>query len=87
VYYALEAAIGEVWVVNAHHVKNVPGRKTDLSDAEWLADVLNLPFRADTPQRRRRAGGLVTRSQGFGCPRGSLMAQPSELSTGAARGH
>jgi len=39
VYYALEGAIDEMWVVNAHHVKNVPGRKTDLSDAEWLADV------------------------------------------------
>jgi transposase len=24
---------------NAQHVKNVPGRKTDLTDAEWLADV------------------------------------------------
>jgi transposase len=29
-----------VWLCNAHHVKNVPGRKTDLSDAEWLADVV-----------------------------------------------
>ena len=38
-YYALEGVVGEVWLVNAHHVKNVPGRKTDLSDAEWLADV------------------------------------------------
>ncbi len=26
-------------LVNARHVKQVPGRKTDLSDAEWLADV------------------------------------------------
>jgi transposase len=25
------------WVVNARHVKNVPGRKTDISDAQWLA--------------------------------------------------
>lgn len=25
---------------NAHHVKNVPGRKTDMADAEWLADVV-----------------------------------------------
>ena len=39
VFYALEGALSEVWVVNARHVKNVPGRKTDLSDAEWLADV------------------------------------------------
>ena len=37
-YYALEESF-EVWLCNAHHVKNVPGRKTDMSDAEWLADV------------------------------------------------
>jgi transposase len=39
VYYALEHRF-EVWLCNAHHVKNVPGRKTDMSDAEWLADVV-----------------------------------------------
>jgi transposase len=27
------------WLVNATHVKRVPGRKTDVTDAEWLADV------------------------------------------------
>jgi len=37
-YYALEKRF-EVWLCNAQHVQNVPGRKTDLSDAEWLADV------------------------------------------------
>jgi transposase len=39
VYYGLEERAGELWLVNAAHVKRVPGRKTDLSDAEWLADV------------------------------------------------
>jgi transposase len=41
VYHAL-LAYGEfeVLVCNAGHVKNVPGRKTDLSDAEWLAHLL-----------------------------------------------
>lgn len=39
VYYGLEDLVGEMWLVNAQHVKNVPGRKTDMSDAEWLADV------------------------------------------------
>lgn len=38
VFYALEGGF-EVWLRNARHVKKVPGRKTDLSDAEWLADV------------------------------------------------
>jgi transposase len=27
-------------LVNAQHIKQVPGRKTDLKDAEWLADLL-----------------------------------------------
>src|SRR3546814_17587606 len=39
VYYGLEDRFEALWLVNAHHVKNVPGRKTDMSDAEWLADV------------------------------------------------
>ena len=39
VYYALEGLFEELWLSNAHHVQNVPGRKTDLSDAEWLAAV------------------------------------------------
>src|SRR5687767_7482327 len=38
VYAALEAAGGlELIVANALHVKAVPGRKTDVKDAEWLA--------------------------------------------------
>ena len=30
----------ELRLVNAQHVKNVPGRKTDVSDAAWLAQLL-----------------------------------------------
>lgn len=30
----------EVLLVNAQHVKQVPGRKTDVKDCEWLADLL-----------------------------------------------
>ena len=36
-YAALERVGIAAWVVNARHVKNVPGRKTDLADAQWLA--------------------------------------------------
>jgi transposase len=39
VYYPMEGLFPELWLCNAQHVKNVPGRKTDLADAEWLADV------------------------------------------------
>jgi transposase len=30
----------ELLAVNAQHVKNVPGRKTDGKDAEWMAELL-----------------------------------------------
>ena len=30
----------ELVVANAHHIKVVPGRKTDVKDAEWIADLL-----------------------------------------------
>jgi transposase len=38
-YAALEAAGVPTLVVNAKHVKNVPGRKTDIGDAQWLATL------------------------------------------------
>jgi transposase len=39
-YALMESDFEKVLVGNAGHVKNVPGRKTDLSDAEWLAQLL-----------------------------------------------
>ena len=38
-YEVLEAAGLEVIVVNGRHVQNVPGRKTDMSDCQWLATL------------------------------------------------
>jgi hypothetical protein len=35
VYQILESRGLEVYLVNAQHVKNVPGRKTDVSDCQW----------------------------------------------------
>lgn len=48
-----------VLVVNAQHVKAVPGRKTDVKDAEWIADLLRhgllrASFIPDRPQRELR---------------------------------
>lgn len=41
VYNLLELEEGlEVLVVNAQHIKAVPGRKTDVKDAQWIADLL-----------------------------------------------
>ena len=41
VYNILQGEI-EVWVVNAQHIKQVPGRKTDVKDAEWIATLMRL---------------------------------------------
>ena len=38
-YDVLEAAGLEVLVVNGKHVKNLPGRKTDLKDCQWIATL------------------------------------------------
>ena len=48
-----------VMVVNARHIKAVPGRKTDVKDAEWIADLLRHgllrgSFIPDRPQRELR---------------------------------
>ncbi|WP_026961917.1 IS110 family transposase [Alicyclobacillus herbarius] len=40
IYNLLESADFQVLVVNAKHMKNVPGRKTDVKDAEWIANLL-----------------------------------------------
>jgi transposase len=40
VYNLLEAEDRTVLLVNAQHVKALPGRKTDTKDSEWLADLL-----------------------------------------------
>jgi transposase len=50
----------ELTLCNARHVKNVPGRKTDVSDAQWLcqlmeAGLLRGSFVPPKPQRRLRA--------------------------------
>ena len=48
-----------VMVVNAAHIKRVPGRKTDVSDAQWIAQLLQHgllrpSFIPDRPQRELR---------------------------------
>lgn len=39
VYYVLEDTF-ECWLINPQHIKKVPGRKTDVCDAEWIARLL-----------------------------------------------
>jgi transposase len=42
VFNLLEGVVPHLLLVNAQHVKHVPGRKTDVKDAEWLAELLQL---------------------------------------------
>jgi len=49
----------EILLVNAQHIKQVPGRKTDVKDAEWIAQLLQHgllrgSFVPSTPQRELR---------------------------------
>jgi transposase len=39
VFYLLEDEL-ECWLLNARHLRNVPGRKTDLADAAWICQLL-----------------------------------------------
>jgi transposase len=39
VFYLLENDI-ECWLLNARHMKNVPGRKTDVADSEWICKMV-----------------------------------------------
>jgi transposase len=39
IYYLLEEVV-ECWLLNAQHLKKVPGRKTDVSDSEWIAELV-----------------------------------------------
>jgi transposase len=39
VFYLLEAQ-AECWLLNARHMRAVPGRKTDMGDSEWICDLV-----------------------------------------------
>jgi len=68
-YEKLEAAGIKVVLVNARHLRQVPGRKTDVKDCQWLQQLhsyglLNGSFRPEAPIRRlrtlmRHRGNLV----------------------------
>lgn len=58
IYNILEGRV-TLLLVNARHVKNVPGRKTDVKDCQWLAQLLQCgllqgSFIPDRPQRELR---------------------------------
>jgi transposase len=74
IYQILEARGLEVCLVNAQHVKNVPGRKTDVSDCQWLqylhsVGLLRASFRPP---------GLICAIRSLWRHRGSLIQMAAE---------
>jgi transposase len=74
VHWVLEASVSEVWVINARHMRNVPGHKTDVADAVWGASLLEhglvrpsfippAPFRALRDLTRYRKSVIEERAR------------------------
>lgn len=63
VYNLLESEGIKAIVVNAQHIKGVPGRKTDVKDAEWIADLVRhgLVKESFIPNREQRELREITR--------------------------
>jgi transposase len=55
----------KTWLVNAQHIKKVPGRKTDMKDAEWIAQLLQCGLLKPSfvPDRQPRELRDLTRQQ------------------------
>lgn len=47
-------------VVNAQHIKNVPGRKTDIKDSEWIANLLKHGLQMGKSMCSQQAQGPAT---------------------------
>ena len=64
VFNLLEGSFA-VWLLNAQHVQAVPGRKTDVRDAEWLAELLRhgLVRPSFIPPREQRELRELTRQR------------------------
>ncbi len=64
IFHVLEGEF-EIFLVNAQHMKAVPGRKTDVKDAEWIADLLQhgLLKASFIPSSEQQAVGDLTRSR------------------------
>ena len=76
-------------LANAQHVKNVPGRKTDVNDATWLADLMahgliRGSFVPDTQTQELRDPGL-RRGRLCCAPANNLFANAAVTSSGCRR--
>ncbi len=78
----------EVWLLNAQHSKAVPGRKTDVKDAQWIAELLahGLVRPSFIPAREQRDLRELTRSRvSFVRERATLVHRVHQRLEGANR--
>ncbi len=61
VHWVLEGSVPEVWVINARHMRNLPGRKTDVADAIWGRRCSNMSWCGQASSHRSRSGRCATR--------------------------
>ena len=88
VYHALpeHGDFSRVLVCNARHVKNVPGRKRDLADAEWLALLLECGLLAGSfipPAEVKAARDVVGYRKKIARQRASGISRPGDVLQGA----
>ena len=69
VYEVLEARGFQVYVVNARHLKNVPGRKTDVQDCQWIQGLHSVGLL----QRLLPAGGEIVALRAYLRQRAELI--------------
>ena len=75
-----------VWILNAQHVKNVPGRKTDVKDAHWLADLLRHGLVQPSfvpPQEQRDLRDLTRERTNFVRQRATVVNRLQKVLEGA----
>jgi transposase len=86
IYNILETLGLTLLVMNAQHIKAVPGRKTDVKDAEWITDLLRHglvvgSFIPNRPQRELRE--LVRYRRGLIRQRGNVVNRIQKVLEGA----
>src|SRR4029079_1176322 len=74
VYQILETRGFEVYLVNAQHVRNVPGRKTDVSDCQWIQYLHSLGLLRGS----FRPPGMICAIRSIWRHRGSLIEMAAE---------
>ncbi len=76
----------EVWLLNARHVKAVPGRKTDVGDAQWLAELLRHGLVRPSfipPRHQRDLRDLTRHRTSFVRERATLVNRVQKVLEGA----